>query len=102
MAQICALIKNRQLLQLTDCFSIGCFLCSLSVPHINVVSLGYTETDMTAQLDDAHRKKFIEQIPMHRFGTAKETAQLCVFLASDKAAYITSQTFVIDGGWTAK
>lgn len=70
--------------------------------RVNVVAPGYTETDMTAQLDDAHRKRFIEQIPMHRFGTAKETAQICVFLASDKAAYITGQTFVIDGGWTAK
>ncbi|MGN0629875.1 MAG: SDR family NAD(P)-dependent oxidoreductase [Ruminococcus sp.] len=70
--------------------------------RVNVVAPGYTETDMTAQLDDAHRKKFIEQIPMHRFGTAQETAQLCVFLASDKSAYITGQTFVIDGGWTAK
>lgn len=70
--------------------------------RVNVVAPGYTETDMTAQLDDVHRRKFIEQIPMHRFGTAQETAQLCVFLASDKSAYITGQTFVIDGGWTAK
>lgn len=70
--------------------------------RVNVVAPGYTETDMTAQLDNAHRKKFIEQIPMHRFGTPEETAQLCVFLASDKSAYITGQTFIIDGGWTAK
>lgn len=70
--------------------------------RVNVVAPGYTDTDMTARLSDEQRKKFIDQIPLHRFGTPKETAELCVFLASDKSTYITGQTFVIDGGWTAK
>jgi len=42
----------------------------------------------------------INQIPMLRQGTPKEVAELASFLVSDKAAYITGQDFVIDGGLT--
>ena len=42
----------------------------------------------------------INQIPMLRQGTLKEVAELASFLVSDKAAYITGQDFVIDGGLT--
>ena len=42
----------------------------------------------------------INQIPMLRQGTPTEVAELASFLVSDKAAYITGQDFVIDGGLT--
>jgi NAD(P)-dependent dehydrogenase (short-subunit alcohol dehydrogenase family) len=41
-------------------------------------------------------------VPTGRYGTAEEVAALAVFLASVDAAYITGQTLVIDGGWTAR
>jgi NAD(P)-dependent dehydrogenase (short-subunit alcohol dehydrogenase family) len=45
-------------------------------------------------------KQTINQIPMLRQGTPAEVAELASFLVSDKAAYITGQDFVIDGGLT--
>ena len=41
-------------------------------------------------------------IPVGRYGTVEEIAALTVFLASRDAGYITGQTHVIDGGWTAR
>ncbi|MCM1328249.1 MAG: SDR family oxidoreductase [Ruminococcus sp.] len=66
--------------------------------RVNAVAPGYIETAMTAGFEEEYRKKCVEKIPMKRFGTPEETADLCVFLASDKSKYITGQTFVIDGG----
>jgi 2-keto-3-deoxy-L-fuconate dehydrogenase len=44
------------------------------------------------------RKDFIARQPMGRLGTTDEIAELCVYLASDKAAYMTGTPVVIDGG----
>jgi len=49
---------------------------------------------------DAARRAFIARQPMGRLGTAEEIAELVTYLASDLAAYVTGQTFVIDGGMT--
>jgi 3-oxoacyl-[acyl-carrier protein] reductase len=53
---------------------------------------------MTSGFDEDQRRKCIEEIPLKRFGKPGEVAELCVFLASDRSAYITGQTFIIDGG----
>ena len=41
-------------------------------------------------------------IPLGRFGTAAEVAELCVYLLSDKSRFVTGAEFVIDGGLTAR
>jgi 3-oxoacyl-[acyl-carrier protein] reductase len=64
----------------------------------NVVAPGFIATEMTEKMPEAELKKWIESIPMGRAGTAAEVAQLCVFLASDRAAYITGEVIQIDGG----
>ena len=69
--------------------------------RVNTVAPGFIETDMTAGFDGRFREECISKIPMKRFGKPEEVAELCAFLASNKASYITGQTFVIDGGMSA-
>jgi 3-oxoacyl-[acyl-carrier protein] reductase len=67
----------------------------------NVVAPGFTETDMTRQMEPALLKKYLEMVPLGRIGQPEEIAYMVTFLASSKAAYITGKVFVIDGGLTA-
>ncbi|WMS44803.1 SDR family oxidoreductase [Acuticoccus sp. MNP-M23] len=46
-------------------------------------------------------KSFIARQPMGRIASAEEIASLAVYLASDESAFVTGQTHIIDGGWTA-
>jgi len=64
----------------------------------NAVAPGFIETDMTAVLDEKVRENLIRQIPLGKLGSPEDVASLVVFLASDEAAYITGQTFNVDGG----
>jgi 3-oxoacyl-[acyl-carrier protein] reductase len=64
----------------------------------NVVAPGFIETDMTGAMTDDARKTLFAQIPLERFGSAKDIAGMVAFLASDHAAYVTGQVFVVDGG----
>jgi 3-oxoacyl-[acyl-carrier protein] reductase len=65
---------------------------------VNAIAPGLIRTQMTASLDEAILKSYLEQIPMGRPGEAEEVANLVGFLASDLANYITGQTIAIDGG----
>jgi glucose 1-dehydrogenase len=47
-------------------------------------------------------EKLISEIPLHRMGSPEEVAALCVYLASDEAAYVTGSSYIIDGGMTKK
>ena len=69
--------------------------------RVNTVAPGYIETEMTKSFTPDQRRECEEMVPMKRFGKPEEVAALCEFLASDDAAYITGQTFVIDGGLSA-
>lgn len=64
----------------------------------NVIAPGLIETDMTAKLSEQQRDKFLQLIPLGRFGTCQEVADMVVFLAGEKAGYITGQVFGINGG----
>lgn len=48
---------------------------------------------------EAARAAFIARAPMGRMASAEEVASMVVYLASDEAAFVTGQCFVIDGGW---
>ncbi len=64
----------------------------------NCIAPGYIETDMTNRLPEKMKNALIEQIPLGRIGQATDIAATVCFLASDKAGYITGQTFTVDGG----
>ncbi len=58
------------------------------------------ETDMTRVIasDPKFKEKYLERIPLGRFGMPEEIGPAVVFLASDESSYITGQTICIDGG----
>ncbi len=64
----------------------------------NVIAPGFIETDMTAAMTGDARATLSAQIPLERLGTPKDVAGIAAFLASEHAAYITGQVFVVDGG----
>jgi 3-oxoacyl-[acyl-carrier protein] reductase len=66
--------------------------------RVNVVAPGFIETDMTSGLPSKAREAALQQIGMRRFGTADSIAEITSFLVSDRADYITGQTFPVDGG----
>ncbi|MFN8582913.1 MAG: 3-oxoacyl-[acyl-carrier-protein] reductase [Gemmatimonadaceae bacterium] len=65
---------------------------------VNVIAPGFIETDMTAAMTPEARSSMSALIPLGRLGTPEDIAGTVVFLASDRAAYITGQVLVVDGG----
>lgn len=65
---------------------------------VNAIAPGFIETDMTDALPQAIKDTLQREIPLARFGKPEDVAALCVFLASDAAAYITGQVLQVDGG----
>ena len=77
---------------------------------VNNILPGYTRTARVEQLAEAAARregvtvesatsKWTGQIPMRRLGEPGEFAALAVFLASDRASYITATSIPVDGGW---
>jgi glucose 1-dehydrogenase len=76
-------------------------------PHgitVNNIAPGAVDTPMDASLkqNQAAMAALLNEIPLHRMAQPQEIADLCAFLASDKAAYVTGATYVIDGGLMRK
>lgn len=66
--------------------------------RVNAVLPGMVVTDMSGRIRKRAGDELLRRTPLGRFGEPGEVADLVVFLASDRAAYITGQGFVIDGG----
>lgn len=62
---------------------------------VNAVAPGFIKTDMTKDLNEDELKNLI---PLNRFGTPEEVAEVVCFLASEKASYITGETISVNGG----
>ena len=64
----------------------------------NVVTPGFIETEMTAELGDEALKKWSDGIPLKRGGQPSDVANACVYLGSDMSTYVTGQVISVNGG----
>ena len=64
----------------------------------NVIAPGFVETDMTSSLDDKRRREIAVSVPLGRFCSAQEIAEVVAFIASPQASYITGAVIPVDGG----
>jgi NAD(P)-dependent dehydrogenase (short-subunit alcohol dehydrogenase family) len=71
--------------------------------RVNALAPGWVDTDLTHGLleHDVHGHRLRDRTPMARFAVPDDMAGGVVFLASDASSYMTGQSLVIDGGWTA-
>ena len=66
--------------------------------NVNLIAPGFIESPMTNNLNDDQKNSIMNKIPMKRFGSPEDVANLALFLASDYSSYITGQTFHVNGG----
>ncbi len=66
--------------------------------RFNAVTPGFIATDMTDELSDDVKDNYTKNIPLSRFGTAKEVADAVAFLLSDHSSYITGEILKVNGG----
>jgi meso-butanediol dehydrogenase/(S,S)-butanediol dehydrogenase/diacetyl reductase len=71
--------------------------------RVNALSPGIVDTEMAyvGRDFDAIRERVAAGLPLRRIGTPADMAGPAVFLASDESAWMTGQSLVVDGGWTA-
>ena len=65
---------------------------------VNSVAPGFIDTDMTSYLNDEAKAEIVKGIPLQKLGSTDDIADLVLYLASEKGAYITGQTISVDGG----
>jgi 3-oxoacyl-[acyl-carrier protein] reductase len=65
---------------------------------VNCVSPGFISTDFITDLDQDLVAEYKKMVPMRRFGTPDEVADAVLFLASDRAAYISGTVLEVSGG----
>jgi 3-oxoacyl-[acyl-carrier protein] reductase len=68
---------------------------------VNAVAPGFITTDMTRKLDAQWQERIQREIPLGRFGTPEEIAEVVEFLCSEEASYVTGQVIDVAGGLLA-
>lgn len=71
--------------------------------RVNAISPAFVETPMVEKVleDENWRNIILSHTPMGRVGKPEEIAEVILFLASERASYITGANIMVDGGWTA-
>lgn len=64
----------------------------------NVIAPGFVDTDMTAELSQERRQEIVANVPLGRYASPAEVADVVEFIASPQAAYITGAVIPVDGG----
>lgn len=67
--------------------------------RVNAVACSVVETDMFTSMKDDVKKKILKKVALKRAATYNEITDTLLFLASDKASYITGQILRVDGGY---
>ena len=67
--------------------------------RVNAIACGVINTEMNQHLNPEEKISLSEEIPLMRFGEPSEIAELVLFLAEKKSAYITGQVIKADGGF---
>jgi len=71
--------------------------------NVNAIAPGAINTPGASEVSNEEvKKQMLTSIPWQRMGEPEDIANAVVFLASDKADYITGQTIIVDGGWTLR
>ena len=77
--------------------SLGKELCSTGI-RVNCITPAAVKTGMFDQMTQQHIDFMLSKIPMNRFGTVEEMANLVAWLASDECSFSTGAVFDISGG----
>lgn len=67
--------------------------------NVNAVAPHAIETEMSAEWSEEKRRSIIEAIPLKRLGEPEDVAEAVLFLASDKASFITGEILDVNGGF---
>lgn len=65
----------------------------------NAIAPGVVDTVMAASIPENVRAEMIKNVPLGRFATTEEIANVALFLCSPLASYVTGQTLEVNGGW---
>ena len=65
---------------------------------VNAVAPGFIETEMMDAIPEEKKEEYIKAIPMHRYGSSEDVANVVAALCSDSFGYMTGQVLVLDGG----
>lgn len=66
--------------------------------NVNAIAPGFIQTDMTSKLSEDIKNEIMKEIPLARWGSVEDVANVALFLVSDASAYITGQVVQVDGG----
>jgi gluconate 5-dehydrogenase len=69
--------------------------------NVNAIAPGWFPTEMSRVLLERHEAAMIQRIPLGRFGGPDDLKGMLVYLASAASAWVTGQTFAVDGGQSA-
>jgi NAD(P)-dependent dehydrogenase (short-subunit alcohol dehydrogenase family) len=81
-----------------------CFTKSLALQaapygiNVNAIAPGPISTSMTEAWGQELTEAFVEKIPLHRYGTPEEVAEVALLLASDRVGFITGEVIDVNGG----